>query len=202
MKKIPVSCVYLLLCGTNNKPYIGSTRDFELRKKEHQRRLRRGAHENRKLQRAWRKYGEEVFEFSILETCGEGVRLDREQYWIDYYKAASRCGGYNILPLARSSLGRKCTSVTKAKLRRKALGRTQTPQTVLLKAQRNCKFSKEQLYDILHMRASGALIRAISSKYKVYDGVIFQIVTGKRLAYNEMIKADTALTELMRSLNG
>lgn len=60
---------------------------------EHKWGLRTGNHNNRHLLRAWRKYGDENFEFSILEKCDESKLNEREIYWIEYYD--SYYNGYN-----------------------------------------------------------------------------------------------------------
>lgn len=38
------------------------------------------------MQKAWNKYGEDAFEFKIIEFCEVNKLNEREQYWIDYYK--------------------------------------------------------------------------------------------------------------------
>jgi group I intron endonuclease len=79
--------------------YIGSSADVDARWQEHISQLRAGVHENAKLSRAWREYGESSFEFVLLEAVPDrSSLLQREQYWLEKCEAVAR--GYNIHPTA------------------------------------------------------------------------------------------------------
>lgn len=77
----------------NGNIYIGQAVDIYERWKEHISLLRREKHVNNHLQRAWNKYGDYNFEFSIVEECDENALNDREIYWIAEYD--SYHNGYN-----------------------------------------------------------------------------------------------------------
>jgi len=88
--------------------YIGSAADIGNRWSSHKKDLKKNIHANSYLQRAWNKYGEEAFEFVILELVEDKNKLiEREQYWMDYYKSYERDKGYNINPKAESCRGVK-----------------------------------------------------------------------------------------------
>lgn len=90
--------VYKILNTKNQKYYIGSTVDsFSKRFDHHYHTLLRGNHKNSHLQNAWNKYGEDTFEFIILEVCEFEQVRDREQFYID---SIPENMGYNINPLA------------------------------------------------------------------------------------------------------
>lgn len=110
--------VYVIRNLVNGKVYVGSTcSTFQSRWADHRKSLRGKFHANRHLQRAWDKYGEAAFEFSVLEECP--VEKDRllalEQYYIDLLKASNRLYGYNICPTAGSVLGLIRSDETKEK---------------------------------------------------------------------------------------
>ena len=76
--------IYQITNVFNGKKYVGSTVDFERRWKRHLDNLRKGRHHNSRLQRAYNKYGEGVFEFSVLEYVGTNRNLlEREQFYIN-----------------------------------------------------------------------------------------------------------------------
>jgi group I intron endonuclease len=75
--------IYKILCLTNGKIYIGSTNNFENRKKVHLKSLRSNNHTSRYLQNAYNKYVIRNFEFYILEHCDSENRWAREQFYID-----------------------------------------------------------------------------------------------------------------------
>lgn len=88
--------VYQILNKVNNKSYIGSTTmSFTKRMDHHRSMLRKGNHKNQHLQRAWNKYGEDNFEFLILEEVDVCCTLEVEQGYLDNTTIK-----YNINPLA------------------------------------------------------------------------------------------------------
>jgi hypothetical protein len=72
---------------------------------EHRRRLRRDAHVNKHLQQAWIRYGEENFEFIVVEYVKRPCLLRAEQLWIDKTQCTDRKIGFNICPFADSPGG-------------------------------------------------------------------------------------------------
>lgn len=106
--------VYQIKNLVNNKIYIGSTtQSFIKRLSVHLNHLYKGTHHSIILQRAWDKYGEENFEFSILELCkNNSIVLEREQYWLDKLKPYNRNIGYNILTKSNNSQGYRHTEET------------------------------------------------------------------------------------------
>lgn len=77
--------VYIIKNKVNGKFYIGSSNNIWKRWQSHIYELNTNSHANKHLQRAWNKYGEENFEFNVLEFCDEEVQFDREQEYIDKY---------------------------------------------------------------------------------------------------------------------
>lgn len=61
------NCIYQIDNSINGRIYIGETTRGELRWKGHLRRLRGNYHPNKPLQEDFNKYGEEAFEWEILE---------------------------------------------------------------------------------------------------------------------------------------
>ena len=82
----------------NDKKYIGSSRNISQRKRSHLHKLRHGKHENAHLQNAFNKYGEEDFEFSIIEECLKEHLAKTEKGNIEKWETLSRDKGYNISP--------------------------------------------------------------------------------------------------------
>lgn len=100
--------VYCIKNIYNNKLYIGSTtRAFKYRLDQHLLLLRLNSHHSCHLQRSWNKYGENSFEYSILEFIEDNnIIINREQFWINKYDFKML---YNMSPTASSSLGIKRT---------------------------------------------------------------------------------------------
>lgn len=109
--------IYKIISKTNGKSYFGSTNDFERRVHKHKCLLRKNIHDNKHLQNAWNKYGEENFEWKFVEKCEITVLLQREQYYLDEAKTNKHLY-YNINFVANkppSPLGRKWKDSSKRK---------------------------------------------------------------------------------------
>lgn len=90
--------IYKIVCTVNKRIYIGQSTDITERWKDHTRRLTINKHDNRYLQNAWNKYGEDSFIFSVVEACKKDFDLlnAREIYWINHYETLKRSKGFNI----------------------------------------------------------------------------------------------------------
>jgi group I intron endonuclease len=91
-----ISGVYKIINTSNNKFYIGSSKDCCKRWKKHTTDLCGGVHHNVHLQRAWNYFGEKCFVFEIVEEVNVSMLLEREQYWLDHTRAFIFQIGYNI----------------------------------------------------------------------------------------------------------
>lgn len=90
------SGVYTITNKVNGKIYVGCTSNLNERRLNHLASLRIKTHDNDYLQKAWNKYGEENFEFEILEECEEFLLYSIEHYWTLLLRANERKFGYNI----------------------------------------------------------------------------------------------------------
>lgn len=100
------SGIYQIQNLVNGKVYIGSTTNFVARKYQHLRALRANNLKNKKLQNAFNKYGEQNFEFSVIEYIENINNLIKyEQYYIDTYDCVKN--GYNVRQKAETNRGCK-----------------------------------------------------------------------------------------------
>lgn len=131
MLSIPhASGIYQILCVPTGKIYIGSSEDLAIRLRTHRAALRAQRHENSYLQRAWNKYGESAFEFSVIELVLIGFCLEREQYWLDKLRSYDERRGFNISRVAGAPMaGRKHTPESLARMSAVQRGRKHTPET-------------------------------------------------------------------------
>ena len=98
------SGVYQIRNIANGKCYVGSAKRIASRWRDHKKGMIEKTH-SRKLQNALNKYGDENFEFHILEYCLPEHMIEREQYWIDFLD--SYRNGYNSRKNAKNNLGLK-----------------------------------------------------------------------------------------------
>ena len=87
--------IYKIINIVNNKFYVGSAVDLKRRKSRHFSELRHGRHNNRYLQSAWAKYGEQSFVFVVVEELdADADLLAAENVWLKEHVGKDYC--YNI----------------------------------------------------------------------------------------------------------
>lgn len=115
------SGIYQILNKINGKSYIGSAVDINNRWALHRSHFKNNQN-SQYLQNAWNKYGEDAWQWNILEyVCNLELLIEIEQYWIDFLETSNFNFGYNICSIAGSSLGLKRSEETKNKLRLKII---------------------------------------------------------------------------------
>lgn len=118
----PISGIYCIRNIASHKCYVGSAVNIKRRWQEHRAYLKGGYHHSRHLQRAWDLHGAENFSFEVVEIVENNSDLvEREQHWIDLLQAFGK-QGYNVSPMARSSLGSKRSDATRRKISESKLG--------------------------------------------------------------------------------
>lgn len=90
-----VSGIYQIKNLVNGKIYIGQSVDIRTRWWQHKSQLRLNKHINTYLQNSWNKYGEDNFEFSVIEFCEIDKLDEREIYWINKKNTLNPIYGYN-----------------------------------------------------------------------------------------------------------
>lgn len=85
--------IYRYTNRINGKSYIGKSTNIEQRKICHLRKTKSG--DTTYFHNALRKYGEQNFDFEILEFCQESELDEREQYYIKHFNTIMP-NGYNM----------------------------------------------------------------------------------------------------------
>lgn len=165
--KLPeVSGIYAIVNTLNNKKYVGSSSNIRKRYRQHYNELSKNNHVNTHLQRAFNKYGKDVFEFWILEQC-EDIRdtlLTIEQKWID------SDGDYNICRVAGSTLGiphqghpasEKCKKAVAEANRRRVW--SDESRKKMAEYSRNSKHNAEQRKAVIQLDLNGNYIKEFPS---------------------------------------
>lgn len=118
------SGIYRIKNLLNNKFYIGSAKNLKLRWFDHRKLLRKNAHFNFHLQRAWNLHGESSFEFECIEFCEFEKLIEIEQLYLNKYYHLNVL--YNLNPTAYSQAGRTHNQETRLKISKALKGRVVT----------------------------------------------------------------------------
>lgn len=109
--------VYKILNHKNGKFYIGSSINIEKRFNSHRKELIAGTHNNKHLQNAWNKYGENSFEFLVVEEVADIKELrNRETYYLQITNCTNPDIGYNLLNNANIGLGVHASAEVRQKI--------------------------------------------------------------------------------------
>ena len=128
---MPEIGVYRIDCVPTGRVYVGSSVNMRKRWTTHLRNLRAGTHTNSQLLRAFAKYGESAFSFSVIELLRKDELTAREQFWMDRLNAVET--GFNLCPQAGTPSGRQRkthSEETKAKIRAKRALQVITPESI------------------------------------------------------------------------
>ena len=84
--------IYKIVNLVNDKFYVGSTVNKKVRFREHRKQLRGNRHHCKHLQAAWNKYGEEKFDFRVVEEVSDALSLqDAEDRWLKEHFGRPHC---------------------------------------------------------------------------------------------------------------
>lgn len=112
-----VSGIYRIFNTITKDFYIGSAVRLGIRFRKHLRQLESGKHHSIILQRAYTKYGSNVFRFEIVLICQKQYLIYYEQQLINELNPK-----YNICKIANSVLGYKWTDEQREKARKRQIG--------------------------------------------------------------------------------
>lgn len=84
--------IYKIINLVNDKFYVGSTVHKKVRFRQHRTLLRGSRHHCKHLQAAWNKYGEDKFDFRVVEEVPEAVSLQGvEDRWLKEHVGKDYC---------------------------------------------------------------------------------------------------------------
>jgi len=110
--------IYKITCNKNNKFYIGSTiQNFRARLSNHLKCLRKQKGTNKYMIKDYLLYGEDSFEFEIIEVLSPEFCSSRELYWIKKLNPTYNIS-INTINRSRTNEGKKFSEDHKEKIRK------------------------------------------------------------------------------------
>lgn len=115
------SGIYCIENLVNGKMYIGKASNLKKRKSIHFAELRGNYHRNNYLQNSYNKYGEENFNFYVIEYCEKKRLSEKEIKYIRIFD--TYCNGYNMTLGGEGSFGLNVSEETREKLSKATSGK-------------------------------------------------------------------------------
>lgn len=162
------SGVYGIFSKIDDRVYIGSATNFDLRKKTHFDKLKSNVHINRPLQNFVNKHGIENVEFKVLVKCPSEYCIKLEQFFLDSFE-----NKFNIRLVAESNFGLKASDETKQKMSKVRKGKavrgygfivTEETKSKMSAAGKNKVFTEEHKQNL--KLAAQKRSKELSQKYK------------------------------------
>jgi len=193
------SVIYCIRNTVTDKVYVGSaTNGLSSRKYLHRRLLKENRHHSLHLQRAWDKYGEVVFTWTVLEKVkvrDKTFLLSREQYWMDEFKSYEIEHGYNINPTAGSNAGAEFYKTESFLTKQRANGLKMADRMRVMashphsmerrieNSKDRCLLTEEQVIEVRRLLLTGMRQIDIGKLFNVSGGTISGIKRNSILAH-------------------
>lgn len=127
--------VYEIVHYPTKRKYVGSSKEIQKRLYLHLVQLRKNTHHCPYLQNVWNKYGEDAFDFFLIEECPKNQLDVREQFHMD----ATPELGFELMnchPAAGSSRDFKHSEATRKKMSISAKKASNTPEQKKMRSER------------------------------------------------------------------
>ena len=193
--------------------YVGQTVDLERRKQDHLRLLRKGKHHNGYLQRAFDKYGESAFEFSVLQECTVAELDSVETTWIRKLDAMNPDNGYNLE--SGGNPGKLVSESTRDKKRGrnnpqygKKISAAHVEALRIKNRGHNSGLTERDVESIKLSLLGGESVSVLAKKYGLSDSAVRSISTGKNWGYvrpdltEALVSRKTKRDDEIRRLSG
>lgn len=121
------SGIYCIIHRDSLMCYVGSSVDMGRRRRTHSLNAKKGSLTY--VHRMIREFGENAFDFEVLEYCDKYKLVERETFWIKFLNAAS-IEGMNTLknPSSCYDYGKSYSEVTRQRLREAVLGKPRSQE--------------------------------------------------------------------------
>jgi group I intron endonuclease len=127
----PFGYVYVIKNTANNKMYVGiTTQEPPLRWRNHINDAKRGDGGCKYLHRAIRKYGEDSFDFSVIDIASSQDDLHKKEKWYIFFLGTKKPHGYNLTDGGQGTSGYEWSDESRKKMSDSTLARWARPEEV------------------------------------------------------------------------
>ena len=165
-----IDVIYLIKNNVTLRCRIGSAKDIKKRWSNYLANLRAG-NGNKLMQKDFNDWGEQAFDFIILEECNVKDLLSREKYWLEQYSDVAMYNSNKIHKTKKSYRTGKKAKDYKEKRSQITSGENNG---------NNTKLSVEDVKEIKMLLKKGCSIKELADQYCVSKTLIYNIKANKR----------------------
>lgn len=170
--------IYTITNLFNYKAYVGQTQNPKHRWSSHLYEMRRGVLKYT-IYKALRKYGENNFQFSLLEICQTQDEADAaEQYWISEFDSLDCHSGYNLAVGGNVNRGWHHSEESKKKI-----SESQKGKIVIISEETKEKMSKSQMGHLVSLEAKKKISESHSGEKSYSAKLNWKLVRSIREEY-------------------
>lgn len=187
-----LAVIYEIRCLANDAVYIGKTKDYKRRIREHEYSLRKGKNRNKQMQKDYDRFGAENFESNILSYDKDNLdRLEAE--YIQEARDTGVC--YNVF--SGGSIGYKANQAFRDRISEVHTGRVDSEETRRRRAENARRQWQNKEYRDL-------MIQSVKNQWKDdgYRQIMHDAHTGKSDACGHKLTAEDVLEMRERYKNG
>lgn len=196
--------IYMIRCKINGKCYVGQSTNIKSRWRSHKYNLKHNKHSSKEMNKDWNAYGEDNFEFKIIQRCTKDELEELEKKYTIEFKAYD--GGYNQI-IGSYREGYVYTEEQKKKVGESVSGEkngfygkqhTEETKNKISKKKKGIKLSEEHKKRISE-GIKGENNPFYGKSWKDYDyaprsiGIIIILPSGLILEYDSLIDAEKEL---------
>lgn len=187
---LKISAIYIIRNLVNNHFYLGSTVNFNKRKKSHYNSLLKNKHHCRYLQNAFNKYGENNFVFEIIHFCEKNDTLKLEGHYLELLKPNYNTSLDAIAPMK----GRRHTNATKDRMSKQRQGNTHSLgfKHSLENRQKRSEFTKGRKHSAetkLKMSETSKRLNRVQDLNKIREKMMKAVVDSQGNNFKSMASA-------------
>lgn len=167
--------IYLIIHKESGRAYVGQSVNIYSRWSVHKAQLRTNTHHCEYLQRAWNKYGEESFEFRVVQLSSKDLN-SKETKWYNRFKGRL----FNTRPPGDGCSGFNHTieAIEKMKVSAKRAGNT--PEQKLMRSERAKRQHAQGILGRRKTEAHTIICEMCSMEFKQYRMIPRGWHSGKR----------------------
>jgi len=184
---VDVTGIYEIKCKLTGKIYIGSSVNINRRWMNHKNLLKQNKHYNKYLQSSWNKYGEENFEWRVIEIVDKENLIESELKWFTNTDCHNPDLGFNLTAPVKGCFGYKPSNESRLKMSKSAkIAHSKRSKPLI---------EKSKIQNIIDLYKKGDTCNDISIKHNLSASTIYKILIENKVELRNKSEANKIVSD-------